>query len=245
MQLINEKNDLAFALSYLFKNCFQTFLKLTTIFRTCNQCSHVQCKNFLIFQAFRDITCDDSLCQTFNGCCLTNTRFTDQNRIILGLTWKNTDDVSNLCITTDDRIKFLISCFLHKILAVFIQCVIGCLRIVTDNSLVASDSRQRLQKSFSGNAKFIEDLLHTRAWLCQQWQKQMLNRNIFVSHCFCFIFRIYQWFVQILPKSQITAGYFDFCIQCFLHYIDKIFFINIHLLNQFENQAVFLCQQSI
>ena len=73
----------------------------------------------------------------------------------------------------------------------------------------------------------------------------MLNGNVLISHCLCFVLCIYKRFVQILSKSQIAAGYLNLRIQGFLHYVDKIIFIDLHLLNQLENQAVFLCQQRI
>ena len=40
----------------------------------------------LRFQSFRYITTHNTLCQTFYCCCLTYTRFTDQNRVVLCLT---------------------------------------------------------------------------------------------------------------------------------------------------------------
>ena len=241
VKLIDEEDDLAFALSYFLKNSFQTFLKFTTILGTCNQCSHIQRKNLLILKTFRNIAGNDSLCQSFDCCCLTDTRLTNQYRVILGLTGKNTDDIANLRISSDDRIQFLVSCLLDKILTVFVQSIVSCFRVVTDNSLIASHGRKCLEKSFSGDTEFIKDFLHARTRLCQKREKQMLNRNIFVSHCLRFVLCIYKRFVQILSKSQITAGYFNFRIQGFLYYVDKIFFIDIHLLNQFENQAVLLC----
>ena len=141
MKLIDEQNDLSFALLHFLKYCFQTFLKLTTILGTCNQCSHIQGKNLLVLQAFRYIPCHNTLCQSLDGCCFTNTRLTDENRVVLGLTGKDTDNITDLHITADHRIKLLISGFLHKILAIFIQGVIGCLRVIADNSLVSSDCR--------------------------------------------------------------------------------------------------------
>ena len=85
MQLIDEQDDLSFALLYFFQNSFQTFLKFTSIFSTGYQRTHIQGKQLLIFQAVRNITTDYSLRQTFYNGCFTNTRFTDQHRIIFGL----------------------------------------------------------------------------------------------------------------------------------------------------------------
>ena len=120
MKLINKQDDLTFALFYLFKNRFQTFLKFTTVFGTCYQCTHIQGKNFLILQCFRNISCYNSLCKTFHSGCFTNTRFTDENRIVLGLTGKNTDHIPDLTVTSNDRIQLLASCLFHKIFAIFI-----------------------------------------------------------------------------------------------------------------------------
>ena len=138
MKFINEKNDLSVTVFHFFKNCFQTFLEFTTILRSCYQCSHIQRKDCLIFQSFRYISADDSLCKSFYNRSFTYTRFTDQHRVILCLTGQDTNHITDLFITSDDRIQFLISCFLNKILTVFIQCIISCFRIVRSNSLISS-----------------------------------------------------------------------------------------------------------
>ena len=242
MKLIDEQNNLSFALLHLFQYRFQTFLKLTTILGTGNQCTHIQCKNFLILKAFRYVPCHNTLCQSLNGCCLTDTRLTDENRVVLGFTGKDTDDVSDLHITSDHRIQLLVLRLLYQILAVFIQSIIGCLRVVTDNSLVSSDCRKCLKKTLSGDSKLIKDLLHTGAWISQHGKKQMLNRDILISHSLGFILRTDQCLVQILTETKFSTLNLNLGIQSFLNSVNKIFLLNLHLLDQFENQAVFLCK---
>ena len=73
----------------------------------------------------------------------------------------------------------------------------------------------------------------------------MLYGYVFISHCLSFIFCIYQSLIQILSESEFSAGYLYLGIQSFLYSINKIIFIYFHFLNQFENQAVFLCQEGI
>ena len=140
MKFIDKKNDLSVTVLHFFQNGFQTLLEFTTILRSCYQCSHIQRKDCLIFQTFRYISADDSLCKSFYNCSLTYTRFTDQHRVILCLTGQDTDHIADLFISSNDRIQFLVSCFLNKILAVFIQCIISCFRIVRSNSLISSYS---------------------------------------------------------------------------------------------------------
>ena len=86
MQFIDKEDDLAIGILNLIQNGFQTFLKLTTIFCTGDQCTHIQGKQLLVLQSFRYIPADNSLCQTLYGCRFADTRLTDQYRVILGLT---------------------------------------------------------------------------------------------------------------------------------------------------------------
>ena len=144
MQLINEQNDLSLTVLHILKNRFQTLLKFSSVLGTRYQCSHVQCKNLLILQSLRYITFHNTLCQTFYNCCLTYTRLTDQNRVVLRLTGKDTDHIPDLVIPANNRIQLLVSGFLYQILSVFGKCIIGRLRIVAGNSLIASYRRQCL-----------------------------------------------------------------------------------------------------
>ena len=144
MQFIDKQNDLSFALSDFFQNGFQTFLEFTTIFCTGYQCTHIQGEDRFVFQSFRYIAADDSLCQSFYSCRFTYTGFTDQYRVVFCFSRKNTDHISNLVVTTDDRIQFLISRTLYQILTVFCQGIVGCFRVIGGNSLVSSYGAQCL-----------------------------------------------------------------------------------------------------
>ena len=85
MQLIDKQDDLALTLPYLFQYRFQTLLKLTAVFCTCNQCTHIQCENLFILQSLRYIAAHNTLRQTFYRRRLADTRFTDQHRIVFCL----------------------------------------------------------------------------------------------------------------------------------------------------------------
>ena len=141
VKFIDEEDDLSLAFLYFFKDGFETFLEFTTVLRTCNQCTHIQRKNLLILQSFRNITIYNPLCKSFYNRGLTNTRFTNQNRIILRLTGKDTNHIPDLLITSDNRIQLLLSCFLHQILTVLLQGIIGCFRIIGGYPLIATYGR--------------------------------------------------------------------------------------------------------
>ena len=156
MQLIDEKNNLAVALLDLSKNSLQTFLEFTSVLGTGYQCAHIQRINLLVLQAIRHITLDDTLCQTLDNCGLTYTRLTDQYRVVLRLTRKDTDNVTNLRITTNDRIHLLGSCLAYQIFCILTQAVISCLRVITCHTLIASDSGKCLKETISCYFKIPE-----------------------------------------------------------------------------------------
>ena len=73
----------------------------------------------------------------------------------------------------------------------------------------------------------------------------MLYRDIFITHCLGFILCTDQSLVQVLSETELTAGYLNLSIQCLIQRISEIILIYLHLLDQFKNQAVFLCQEGI
>ena len=206
MELINKQYDLSFAFLYFFQNGFQPFLELASVFGARHQSPHIQSKDLLIFQSVRNISLNDPLGQSLNGCSLTYSRLADEHRIILGLSGQYTDHVSDLTVTADHRIQLLFPCLFHQILPVFIQSIIGHFGIICSHPLVSPDSTQSLKKSFFGDPIFLPDLLHRRTRVIQQGKEQMLNRDILVSHSLCLILRSYQGLVQILADIRLTSG---------------------------------------
>ena len=73
----------------------------------------------------------------------------------------------------------------------------------------------------------------------------MLYRDIFISHCLGFILCTDQSLVQVLSETEFTTRYLNPSIQCLIQRISEIIFIYFHLLDQFEDQTVFLFQQNI
>ena len=160
MQLIDKQNNLSVTVFHFFKNCFQSFLKLAPILCSCNERSHIKRKDRLIFQTFRNVATDDPLGKSFYNRCFSDSRLSDKHRIIFRLTGKNTDHISDLLITADHRIKFLIPRPFYQILSVLVQRIIRCFRMIACHSLIASDSRQRMQKSFPADPEFPINLFH-------------------------------------------------------------------------------------
>ena len=119
MQLINKQNNLPVALFYLFQHSLQPFLKFTPVLGSRHQGSHVQGKELLILQSVRDIPPHDSLGQTFHHGCLAHAGLTDKHRVVLRLTGEDTDNITNLAVTADNRVQLLVPGPLHQVISIF------------------------------------------------------------------------------------------------------------------------------
>ena len=120
VQLIDEHEDLTLGLPDLIEYRLQSFLELTTVLRTGDEGTHVEGEDLLILQALRYLSIRDTLCETLDDGGLTDTRLTDQHRVVLTFTAEDTDDIPDLIITPDNRIILLILRTLHHLVAVLV-----------------------------------------------------------------------------------------------------------------------------
>ncbi len=245
MQLVDKQNDASLALAHFLQNCLQTLLKFSPVFGARHQRAHIQRKDLLLLQSFRHIPADDPLGKPFHNCRLTDAGFSDQHRIVLRLAGQDPDHIANLRIPSDDRVQLLFSGALHQIVTVFIQCVIGRFRIVTGHPLIAPDRGQCLKKTVSRNAAFFQQRLHRRAGIVQKGQKQMLHRDIFISHPLCLILRTDQRPVQILADIGLPAGHLHPFVQSLLYSLFKESSIYVHLCDKSGDQALLLHQKAV
>ena len=243
MQLIDEKNNLSFALPDLVQNRLQTLLKLTAVLGARHQCAHIQGKKLLILQSRGHIAPDDSLGQAFHHGSFADAGLPDEHRVVLGLPGQNHDHIPDLGISADDRIQLVVSCPLHQIIAVLIQGVIGILRVVADHPLVASHLGKHLQKTLPGNVIHPEDLLHSPVGLLQKTQEQVLHGDILISHGLCLILGIYQHLVAVLGQIDLTALHLRETVDRLLHLIHKLLSLNSHHIDELQDQAVIQPQQ--
>ena len=245
MQLIYEKYNLAFAVLHVLKHGLQTLLKLASVFRARHQRAHIQCENLLILQSLGHIAAHNSLGKALHNSRLAHAGFTDKDRIVLALSGKDTDNVTDLRIPADYRIKLLVPRLLHQVLAVLLQRIIGSLRIVAGYPLVAPHCGKRLQKPFPGNAVFGPDSLDFLIGMLDHTQEKMLHGNIFVSHLPGFILCGGKHLIQIPSHINLSALHLDTLAHRVLHPVNKVLLLNTHFLNQLKYQAVFYGKEAV
>ena len=121
MDFIDEQDDISIRFGYFVDNRLQSFFEFAFVFCTCNQRTHVERKQLLVFQVLRNISTQDSLSQSFYDCCLTCTRFTNQDRIVFGTTAQDLQYTTDFFITTDYRVQLAVTCSFYQVDSIFAE----------------------------------------------------------------------------------------------------------------------------
>ena len=248
VQLVDKQDNTALGLLDLAENGFQPLLKLTTVFCTGNQRAHIQGKNGLVLQGGGHVAFDNPLGQALGNGCFTYAGFTDQDGVILTFPAQNPDDISDFVVSADDRVQLVLPGTLHQIGAVFLQCVVGLLRVVAGDPLVAADGLQRFQTVLPVDLVRLEQGPQHVVRMVQHGQEQVFHRDKLILHLIGQMLGGLEHIVH-LPGNIIFIGFTagtgdlgqpvnlltDRCLQTFHRHA--------HLLQQLGNQTVFLLQQ--
>ena len=182
MQLINEEDYLAFGLFNFVQNGFQTLLKFAPELSARNKSTHIKGEELPVFKIVGNISTDDTLCQTLCNGSFTDTGFTDKNGVVLGLTGQDTDSVSYLAVTADNRVKLVLTGKLHKVLTVLFKHIIGVLGSIGGNTLVASYLLKSLQEAVLVNGKVFEYLFDVLVSVVKVGEHNVLYGYKFIAH---------------------------------------------------------------
>ena len=120
MDLINDKNHIAGTSNFL-HDLLKALFEFAPVFCASHQQTYVQGQDPLVLKDVRHFAHGDALGQAFGDGRLANSRFTDQDRVVLGATTENLDHPLNLVLTPHHRIKFGLGGHLGQVAAKFIQ----------------------------------------------------------------------------------------------------------------------------
>ena len=84
VNLVDKEDYLTLRLDDGIDDTLQTLLELTLVLGTSHEGTHIEGVYLLFLKVLRHVTTHDTLCQTFGNGCLTSTRLTYQNRVVLG-----------------------------------------------------------------------------------------------------------------------------------------------------------------
>ena len=158
MDFVNKENDLAGLFFHFLKNCLEPVFKFTPVLGPGNQQAKIKRNDLFTFQGCWNITIDNSLGQPFDNGCLSDTRLTDEDRIVFCPSTKHLDDPADFLIAADDRIKFSLPGYVGQVAGIFFQGLVFFFRVLVRHALVAANGCQCLQKSITGNAQRTQHL---------------------------------------------------------------------------------------
>ena len=182
VQLVDEQDDAAFRFFDLVQNGLQALFKLAPVLGARDQGAHIQGKDGLVLQRGGHVALHDALGQPFGDGGLADAGLADEHGVVLALAGEDADDVADLVVPADDRVQLAAPGPLHQVGTVLFQRVIGLLRMVGSDPLVATDIGQRLKDALPGDVVGAEELLERPVGGIDQRQQQMLHRDVFILH---------------------------------------------------------------
>ena len=222
VKLVNEEQDSALRLLHLVQNGLEPLLKLAPVLGPGDEGAHIQGKDGLVLQRGWHVPLHDPLGQPLGNGSLTYPGLTDEHRVVFGLAGENTDHVPNLIVPADHWIQLVLPGPLHQVRAVFLQCVIGLLRVVRGDPLAPPHPGEGLEDLLLGDAVDPEKLAQGSVRDLGQSQQQMLHRHIFILHASGGLLGLVEGLVHLLgnidlPRLPAGAGYLGQLAQLLIY----------------------------
>ena len=139
MKLINKEDYLTFAFCYFGNKSLKSLFKLAAELCTGYKASKIQGKEAFVFKTVRNVPTGNSAGKAFYNGSFTNSRLTNDYRIIFCTTAKHLHYTADFFISANYRVNFILTGKSCKVTAIFFQrthCAFGILGIY---SLVSAD----------------------------------------------------------------------------------------------------------
>ena len=181
VNLVDEEDDLAFGLRHFLHDALQSLLKLTLVFCTGQQRTHVEREELLVLQVLWHVAAHDALGQTFHDGGLTRARFTYQDRVVLRTARQNLQHASYLVVTAYHRIELALTGIVDEILGIFrerLEVLVAAHRL---HLLSLSQFSNGLLQTFLGDAGILHDAAGGAVHR-EQCQQHRLHAHELVAH---------------------------------------------------------------
>src|ERR1700722_15792309 len=212
VQLVDEQNYLALGFLNFFQDGLEPFLELAAEFGACYQRAHVERDQLAILKALGHIALDDSPRKAFDDRGLADAGLADQHRVILGAAREDLDHAANFLFASDDRIDLACRGKRSKVAAVFLERLVGRLRIRRRHTLIAAHLLEHGHQLVMGQAGFAQNF-GSGAGLIEHRDQHVLDGDILVLELARLLFRTREHAAEALsrvdlPTVSTAAGYF-------------------------------------
>ena len=246
VQLIDEEDNLAFALFHFIEDGLQTLFKLAAILGTGNQRAHVQREQLVAAQAFRHVALDDTEGQTFHNGRLAHAGFADEHGVVLRAPRKNTHHAPDFRITADNRVHLALTRRFHQVAGILAQGLERIFRRGARHTRAAAHAFHGLGKGSARDLVFLEDLAQRRGRRrIAQRGKKMVNADVLVLHPPRFLLGLAKNGSQAagdhdLLRIDARAGYRGTAAQLFFYGYAQRARLHAHLLKDTGDDTFFL-----
>ena len=241
VKLVDEENNLAVRLGHLFYHALQAVLKLTTIFCACYQGRHVKLNKLFVAQGTWNVARNNALCQAFHNCGLTNTRFTDKNRVVLGASAQHLNGTANLFDATNNWIKLSLASKVGHVATVLLQGLKLRLCILRGHALIATKLVVDLFHALSSNAGVAKNPTCVSVVVCQR-SEQMLGGNVGISQLSGKLLGLVDNLEKVVANANLCSTYFWSLRDCLVYLRGNCIRIRANLL-QDRTQVAFIAVQ--
>ena len=182
MDLVDEEDDLAFALRDFGDDGLQTFFKFALILRTSDQGTHIEGVDLLGAEVFGDVTTDDTEGQTFCDSRLTDTRLPDEDGVILRTTGEDLQDTTDLIVTTDDRVELTATSTLAEVDSVLAEGVVLLLGVLAGDAVALTQLVDSLTELCDLQAEVTLQKSSDRGVDLSESEEEVLESYILILH---------------------------------------------------------------
>ena len=120
VDLVDEDDDVGIVLDFL-DECLDALLELSAVLGSCHDARHVETDEALVEEDGTGALLHDQLCQTFHDGTLSDTRFTDEHRVVLLASSQNLRHALNLAFAAHHRVQFALGGSLCEIRAEVVE----------------------------------------------------------------------------------------------------------------------------
>ena len=163
VKLVDEEDDLTLGVGDLLEDGLEALLELAAILGARHQRTHVEREDLLVLESFRHVATDDALRQPFDDGRLADAGLADEHRIVLGTPGQHLDHAPHFLVAADDRIELALAGQLRQIAAVAGERLVGRLRVLRCDALVAAHLRERPVERVLGRTVALQELGGGRA----------------------------------------------------------------------------------
>ena len=181
VQLVDERDDLAFAVDDLLQHGLHALLELAAVLRPGDHRPEIERDQPLVLQRFGNVAVDDALREPLDDGGLAHARLADQHRVVLGAARQHLDRPADLLVTPDHGVELAAARGLGEVAAVLLERLEGVLRVLVGDPLAPSHLRERAQDRIAGEARFQQDLSGAVIAARDHREQQVLGRDVLVG----------------------------------------------------------------